>query len=70
MTKSAKELILVFLTGAGVLTVLWGIFAQFAKASSSLPGVVKGHVMWNAVGAGAALIVVAVAIGFLVRARK
>ena len=54
MTKLAKELIIVMLTGAGTLAMLWGVFA-------------KGTAMSTAIGTGAGLIVVATAIGFLVK---
>ena len=70
MTKAVKELIIVFLVGAGALTVLWGLLHQVN--TSMIPGQVTlvGRTMWSAVGTGAALIVLGGALSFLLKPAK
>jgi hypothetical protein len=70
MTKAVKELIIVFLAGSGTLTILWGALYQINI--SPIPGQVTlaSHVMWSAVGAGAGLIVIGTALGFLLKPAK
>ncbi|RJO60439.1 MAG: hypothetical protein C4542_09080 [Dehalococcoidia bacterium] len=70
MTKALKELIIVFLVGAGTLTLLWGFLYQ--KNTSIVPGQVTtvSQIMWSAVGAGAGLIVVGALLGFFLKPAK
>ena len=70
MTKAAKELIIVFLVGAGTLTLLWGFLYQIN--TSFIPGqtTLVGHIMWNAVGAGAGLVVLGAVVGLFFKPAK
>ncbi len=70
MTKAVKELIIVFLVGAGALTVLWGLLHQVN--TSMIPGqvILAKRTMWSAVGAGAALIVIGGALSFVLKPAK
>jgi hypothetical protein len=70
MTKAVKELLIVFLVGAGALTLLWGFLHQVN--ASAVPGQITlvGRTVWSAVGAGAGLIVVAAALGFFLKPAK
>jgi hypothetical protein len=70
MTKAAKELIIVFLIGAGVLTLMWGFLYQINTAL--IPGQIRlvHHIMWNAVGSGAGLIVLSLILGLFIKPAK
>jgi len=70
MTKAVKELLIVFLVGAGALTLLWGFLYQ--KNISPISGQVTlvSRIMWNAVGAGGGLIVVGAALGLFLKPAK
>ena len=70
MTKAVKELIIVFLAGAGVLTLMWGLTYQIN--TSPIPGheVLVSRIMWSAVWAGAGLIAVSAALGFILKPAK
>ena len=70
MTKAVKELIIVFLVGAGALTVLWGLLHQVN--TSMIPGqlTLVSRKMWSAVGLGAALIGIGAALSFLLKPSK
>ena len=70
MTKSFKELIIVFLVGAGTLTLLWGLLYQVNNSLVAGQGKAVSHIMWSAVWSGAGLIVVGAALqAFLKPAR-
>jgi hypothetical protein len=60
----------VFLVGAGVLTVLWGLMYQVNM--SAVPGQVTmvGKIMWSAVGSGAGLILVGAALQLILKPAK
>jgi uncharacterized membrane protein YidH (DUF202 family) len=70
MTKAIKELMIVFLVGAGMLTILWGLLYQ--KNTSLIPGqlTLVRQTMWSAVGSGAGLVVIGAALGFLLKPAK
>ena len=70
MTKAVKEMLVVFLVGAGTLTLLWGFLHQVN--ASIVPGQIKlvSCIMWSAVGAGAGLIVAGAALGFILKPAK
>jgi VanZ family protein len=70
MTKAFKELLIVFLVGAGALTLLWGFLHQVN--ASTVPGQVTlvSRIVWSAVGAGAGLIVVGAALGLFLKPAK
>jgi len=70
MSKALKEVLIVFLVGAGVLTLLWGFLHQ--KNTSIVPGQVTAvsQIMWSAVGAGAGLIAVGAALGLFLKPAK
>ena len=70
MTKAVKELIIVFLVGAGMLTLLWGFMYQKSVIVSSIQTTLVRQTMWSAVGAGAGLIVVGVALGLFLKPAK
>lgn len=62
MSKLAKELIIVVLSGAGAMFALWGAFATKMVATTTVH-----YYDWKTIGIGLGLIVVAAVIGFLVR---
>ena len=70
MTKAVKELLIVFLVGAGALTLLWGFLHQVN--ASAIPGQITlvNRIMWSAVWSGAGLIVVGVVLGLLLKPAK
>jgi hypothetical protein len=70
MTRAIKELIVVFVFGAGALTLLWGLMHQVN--TSIIPGqqVLVHKWMWNAIYAGAGLIVVGAAVQVFLRPAK
>ena len=70
MTKAVKELLIVFLVGAGTLTLLWGFLHQVNV--SVIPGQITlvSRIMWSVVGAGAGLIVVGAALGLFLKPAK
>ena len=70
MTKAVKELIIVFLVGAGALTVLWGLLHQVN--TSMIPGQVTlvGRKMMSAVYLGGSMIVIGAALSFLLKPAK
>ncbi len=70
MTKAVKELLIVFLVGAGTLTLLWGFLHQVNV--SVIPGQITlvSRIMWSAVGVGAGLIVVGAALGLFLKPAK
>ena len=70
MTKALKELIIVFLVGAGTLTLLWGLMYQKSVLFSATQVTLVRQTMWSAVGAGAGMIVIAALLGFFVRPAK
>jgi hypothetical protein len=65
MTKNAKELIIVLLAGAGAITAMWGLFA-----TRQVGFVIIHEYNWQVVGIGAGLLVLAVLLGFLLKAKK
>jgi hypothetical protein len=67
VTKAAKELIMVLLTGAGVFYILWGIFA-----TRSVPGLTTtiSETDWKAIGIGSGILVLTVLMGFFVRGKS
>jgi uncharacterized membrane protein YidH (DUF202 family) len=67
MTKAVKELIVVFVVGAGVLTLLWGLLHQIN--TSIIPGQSNliSRIMWSAVWSGVGLIVAGAAVGLLLK---
>lgn len=70
MTKAVKELIIVFLAGAGALAILWGLLHQVN--TSMIPGQVMlvSRKMWSAVYLGGAMIVIGAALSFLLKPAK
>jgi len=70
MTKALKELLIVFLVGAGTLTLLWGFMYQKSVIVSSIQTTLVRQTMWSAVGAGAGLIVVGAALGLFLKPAK
>jgi uncharacterized membrane protein YidH (DUF202 family) len=70
MTKAVKELIVVFLVGAGVLTILWGLLHQVN--TSLIPGQVTlvNHRMWIAIWVGAGLVVAGAALTVFLKPAK
>ena len=70
MTKNSKELLIVFLVGAGTLALMWGFLYQIN--TSMIPGQVTlvHRIMWSAVGAGGGLIVLGAALGFFLKPAK
>ena len=70
MTKAIKELFVVFLIGAGMLTLLWGLMHQIN--TSLIPGqtTLVGKIAWNAVYSGAGLIVVGAALQLVLKPAK
>ncbi len=70
MTKAIKELIVVFLIGAGALTLLWGLMHQVN--TSIIPGqtMLVHKYVWSAIYAGAGLVVVGAALQFVLRPAK
>ena len=70
MTKAVKELIIVFLVGAGMLTLLWGFMYQKSVMVSAIQTTLVRQTMWSAVGVGAGLIVVGVALGLFLKPAK
>jgi len=70
MTKAVKELLIVFLVGAGTLMLLWGFMYQKSVIVSAIQTTLVRQTMWSAVGAGAGLIVVGAALGFFLKPAK
>ena len=70
MTKGVKELLIVFLVGAGVLTLLWGFLHQVNASAVSGQITMVSRIMWSAVGVGAGLIVVGAALGLFLKPAK
>ena len=70
MTKALKELLIVFLVGAGTLTLLWGFMYQKSVMVSAIQTTLVRQTMWSAVGVGAGLIVVGVALGLFLKPAK
>ncbi len=70
MTKAVKELMIVYLVGAGVLTVLWGLLHQVNTSMIPNQVTLVGRAMWSAVGAGAGLIAVGAVLSFLIKPAK
>jgi uncharacterized membrane protein YidH (DUF202 family) len=70
MTKAVKELLIVFLIGAGALTLLWGFLHQVNASFIAGQITLVRRIMWSAVGAGAGLIVVGVALGLFLKPAK
>jgi len=70
MTKAVKELLMVFLFGAGALTLLWGFLYQKNISPTSGQVTLVSHIMWNAVGVGGGLIVVGAVLGFFLKPAK
>ena len=68
VTKAAKELIVVLLTGAGALYVLWGIVATRVVAGGM--GQTVRATDWKAIGIGLGMVAVAALLGFLVKPKK
>ena len=70
MSRALKELIIVFLVGAGALTLLWGLLYQ--KNTSFIPGqtVLVSKIMWSAVWSGCGLIVLGALLGFFLKPAK
>jgi uncharacterized membrane protein YidH (DUF202 family) len=52
MTKAFKELIIVFLVGAGTLLLLWGFLHQKTVSFTLNQSTLASSIMWNAVGVG------------------
>jgi hypothetical protein len=67
MTKALKELFVVFLIGAGMLTLLWGLTHQIN--TSIIPGqaTLVHKIAWNAVYSGAGLVVVGAALQMVLK---
>ncbi len=65
MTKQAKELIIVLLSGAGVITAMWGAFA-----TRQVGFVIIQQADWKVIWIGAGLVVVAVLLGILLKTKK
>jgi hypothetical protein len=70
MTKAVKELIIVFLVGAGMLSLLWGFMYQKSVMVSAVQTTLVRQTMWSAVGAGAGLIVVGATLGLFLKPAK
>jgi len=70
MTKAVKELIIVFLVGAGMLTLLWGFMYQKSVMVSAIQTTLVRQTNRSAVGAGAGLIVVGVALELFLKPAK
>jgi hypothetical protein len=70
MTKALKELTVILLIGAGLLTLLWGLMHQIDTAI--VPGQTRlvGKIVWSAVYSGAGLIVVGAALQVFLRPAK
>jgi hypothetical protein len=67
MTKAMKELIIVFLVGAGMLALLWGLLYQVN--TSPIPGQVTWvhRIMWSAVGSGTGLVFAGALLGLFLK---
>jgi hypothetical protein len=65
MTKNGKELIVVLLAGAGVITAMWGYFA-----TRQVGFVIIHQSDWKVVGIGAGLLALAVLLGILLKTKK
>jgi len=65
MTENGKELIVVLLAGAGVITAMWGAFA-----TRQVGFVIIHQPDWKVVGIGAGLLALAVLLGFLLKTKK
>ena len=70
MTKAVKELLIVFLVGAGTLTLMWGLLHQVNPSLITGQAKVVTHIMWSAVGAGAGLIVLGALLGLFLKPAK
>jgi hypothetical protein len=68
MTKALKELVIVLVSGAGALYVLWG--ATFMQQPIGDIGPSFHQPDWTAIGIGLGLIAVAVLMGFFVKPKK
>ncbi|MCL2679693.1 MAG: hypothetical protein FWF18_05370 [Dehalococcoidia bacterium] len=70
MSKAAKELLVVFLLGAGVLTLLWGLMYQDNTSFIPSRPMLVHRWMWSAIWSGAGLIVVGVAVQIFLKPAK
>ena len=70
MSKALKEVLIVFLVGAGILTLLWGLLHQIN--TSIVPGqtALVSKIVWSAVYSGAGLIVVGAALQVFLKPAK
>jgi len=64
MTRNAKELIIVLLSGAGVIAIMWGSFA-----TREVGFTVVHQPNWTAIGIGIGAVVVCILLGILVKTR-
>ena len=65
MAKNAKELIIVYLTGAGVIAAMWGGFATREVGFTTIH-----EPNWTVIGIGLGALVVALLIGIFVKTRS
>jgi hypothetical protein len=70
MTKAFKELIIVFLVGAGTLLLLWGFLHQKTVSFTLNQSTLASSIMWNAVGVGAGFIIAGALLGLFLKPAK
>jgi hypothetical protein len=70
VTKAFKELIIVFMVGAGTLLLLWGFLHQKTVSFTLSQSTLVSSIMWNAVGVGAGLIIAGLFLGLFLKPVK